>query len=111
MIVVRYFAVARERAGCSTEQLPLAAGTRVGALLEELVRLHPALGPVLPHLRIAVNQAFVALSEPVPEGAEVALIPPVAGGSGDPAFVLLETALSLDAVVKQVSAPGQGGVV
>jgi molybdopterin synthase catalytic subunit len=109
MIVVRYFAVARERAGCTEEELELAAGTTVAALLEQLATRHASLRPVLPHLRVAVNQDFVTLDSNVPDGAEVALIPPVAGGNG--LFLVLDTPLSLDAVVKAVSADGQGGVV
>lgn len=110
-IVVRYFAVARERAGCSEEQVELEPGALVRALLKQLTERHPALSAVLPHLRVAVNHQFVALDEAVPAGAEVALIPPVAGGSGDPAYALLASPLSLDAVVRLVSGPGQGGVV
>ena len=109
MIVVRYFAVARERAGCSEEKVELLPGTTVAALLAQLLVSHPALAAVLPHLRVAVDHQFVGLDEAVPEGAEVALIPPVAGGSG--AFELLSSPLSLDAVVKAVSANGQGAVV
>jgi len=110
-VTVHYFAAARERAGCSSEVVHPEAGARVDGLLQLLCTLHPALKPLLPHLRVAVNHEFVALTEPVPEGAEVALIPPVAGGSGDPNYRLLDTPLSLDAVVQQVSAHGQGGVV
>lgn len=109
LITLRYFAAARERAGCSEEKVALAAGTSVRALLSQLCVAHPALTPLLPHLRVAVNHEFVALDAPVPEAAEVALIPPVAGGSA--AFLVTDSPLSLDAVVKAVSGPGQGGVV
>ncbi len=111
MIVVRYFAAARERAGCSEERLELVAGSAVSSVLTRLTVLHPPLGPLLPHLRVAVNHEFVGLDAPVPEGAEVALIPPVAGGSGEPPFAIRSTPLSLDAVVGAVSGKGQGGVV
>ncbi len=111
LLTVRYFAAARERAGCSQEPIELAAGATVGALLTLLCARHPGLTPLLPHLRVAVNHEFVALDAPVPAAAEVALIPPVAGGSGDPAFLVTASPLSLDAVVRAVSGPGQGGVV
>jgi len=107
VISVRYFAAARERAGVSTEQL--AHVTPLQALIDELVRRHPSLQPLLPHLRFAVNQELASPDSPVPDGAEVALIPPVAGGSG--ALLVTERPLSLDAVVAAVSATGQGGVV
>lgn len=110
-VTVRYFAAARERAGCSEEQVELAEGAQVRALLERLCALHPALTALLPHLRVAVNQEFSSLDGAVPAGAEVALIPPVAGGSGAPQFLVTDAPLSLDAVVRAVSGSGQGGVV
>lgn len=109
MIVVRYFAIARERAGCSEERLALSPGSSVRSVLEQLTLAHPDLSAVVPHLRVAVNQEFVSLEATVAEGDEVALIPPVAGGSG--AFLVLATPLSLEAVVAAVSGNGQGGVV
>ncbi len=63
----------------------------------------------LPHLRVAVNQEFLPLDAPVPDGAEVALVPPVAGGSG--CFRLSETPLTLDEVVQAVGGPERGGLV
>jgi molybdopterin synthase catalytic subunit len=76
---VLYFAAARERAGTAREELEL-AGRTVREVVEQLVALHPALGPLVPHLRVAVNQAFAGPDDAVPAGAELALIPPVAGG-------------------------------
>ncbi len=108
---IRYFAAARERAGCTEEVVALPAGTTGTQLLALLCARHPALVAVVPHLRLAVNQEFVPLSLPIPDGAEIALIPPVAGGSGDPAFVVTAAPLSLDAVVKAVTGKGQGGLV
>jgi molybdopterin converting factor subunit 1 len=76
---VLYFAAARERAGLAREELELSART-VRDALRELVARHPALEPLSPHVRIAVNQAFAQLDDPLPEAGELALIPPVAGG-------------------------------
>jgi molybdopterin converting factor subunit 1 len=109
MITVLFFAAARERAGVSTERLegPLT----VQALLEQLTRLHPGLQPVLPHLRVAVNQEFAAGPDaPVPDGAEVALIPPVAGGSGG-LFKVVDAPLRLQEAIDAVSTPAHGGLV
>lgn len=105
-----YFAAARERVGQAREEreLPGEAWT-VGALLELLAREHPSLAPLLPHLRVAVDQRFVELSSALADGAEVALIPPVAGGSAR--FQVVDRPLVLDEVVRQVAAPGRGGVV
>lgn len=80
MVTLLYFAAAREKAGISSERLELPAGATVGALLEVVRARHPALAEVLPRCRIAVDQAFTGADATVPDGAEVALIPPVAGG-------------------------------
>ncbi len=110
-VTLRYFAAARERAGCSHEQVELSDGAVVQQLLDLLCALHPALTALLPHLRVAVNHEFTALDAPVPPGAEVALIPPVAGGSGTPEFLVTASLLSLDAVVRAVLSTARGAVV
>jgi molybdopterin synthase catalytic subunit len=109
MLKVRYFAAARERAGCSEEALALPSPATVGALLEALAARHAGLAPLLKHLRVAVNQEFRAATDALRDGDEVALIPPVAGGAG--CFHVVDRPLSLQEVVDAVSGPGQGGVV
>ncbi len=109
MVRVRYFAAARERAGCSDETVPVPTPATVEGLLAELVRRHAALAPVLKHCRVAVNQEFRTAADAVSAGDEVALIPPVAGGSG--LYAVVDRPLSLQEVVEAVSGPGQGGVV
>jgi len=109
-ITVLYFAAARERAGTDREDLELAPGLPVRELTAQLAARYPGLGPLLPHLRVAVNQEFVALETVLEDGAEVALIPPVAGGSGG-LFRVLDRPLQLSEVVDAVSAEGMGGVV
>jgi MoaE-MoaD fusion protein len=108
-ITVLYFAAARERAGTSREALEVEPGLTARGLLELLAGRHPSLAPLCAHLRVAVNQEFCAPEDLVPEGAEVALIPPVSGGSGR--CRVMETPLSLDQVVQAVSGEGMGGVV
>ncbi len=107
---VLYFAAARERAGVSSEQVEaLPPPGTVRALLELLGERHPALQPLFPHLRVAVNQSFVELEDVVPEGAEVALIPPVAGGGG--LFRVVERPPTLEEVVEAVKDAARGGLV
>lgn len=79
---VLYFARLRERFGIAEESLDFAGTTaadlvtalqvRGGAWAEEL-----AAGRAF---RIAVNQDIVALDAALPDGAEVAIFPPVTGG-------------------------------
>lgn len=110
IVTVRFFAAARERARRSTLELELPAGAKVSDLTTALLEQIPELAPLLPKLRIAVAEEFASPDDVIPEGAEVALIPPVAGGAGG-LFRLQETPLSLDEVVNSVSAVSQGGLV
>jgi molybdopterin synthase catalytic subunit len=63
------------------------------------------------HLRIAVDQEFAEPKDVVPDGAEVALIPPVAGGAPSGLFRVVDEPLSLTPVVDAVSRVSQGGLV
>src|SRR5689334_18283373 len=109
-VTVLYFASARERAGLSREQLELPAGSpTVAQVLARVAERHPSIQPLLPHLRVAVNQEFARPEDAVPAGAELALIPPVAGGSG--LFKVVDRPLDLNEVVRAVSGDAYGGLV
>jgi MoaE-MoaD fusion protein len=107
-LTVLYFAAAREAAGTGREELEVPDGD-VAALRRALVQRHPALARVLPRCRIALEQELAEDGDPVRDGAEVAVIPPVSGGA--PTFRVVDRPLSLDEVVAAVSGPGRGGVV
>ena len=107
-VEVQYFAAARERAGIDHEQLELDAPT-VAALEKAVALRHPALAPLLPRLRFAVNRAFVPPSASLKEEDEIALIPPVAGGAGR--FFLGAQALSLSTAIEAVAGPEHGAIV
>ncbi|WP_342380978.1 molybdopterin converting factor subunit 1 [Myxococcus stipitatus] len=109
-ITVLYFAAARERAGLARESLPVPEGVTVREVLRLLSVAHPGLAPLLPHLRVAVDQEFVGVDAPVRPGAEVALIPPVAGGSPG-LFRVVDRPLRLEEVVEAVGGESCGGLV
>jgi molybdopterin synthase catalytic subunit len=108
-ITLLYFAAARERVGLAREALELPPGARVADVLRVLAERHPRLAPLLPHLRVAVDQEFAGPEAEVRPGAEVALIPPVAGGSG--LFAVVERPLRLEEVVEAVAGEAYGGLV
>jgi molybdopterin synthase catalytic subunit len=109
-LTVRFFAAARERVKRGELELELPGGSTVRQVLAELVQRYPELESLLPHLRVAVDQEFVALDFLVPPGAEVALIPPVAGGTAG-LFRVVDRALELSEVVAAVHSTSQGGLV
>lgn len=107
-VTVLYFAGAREAAGTARETLEAPPET-VAALRALLLARHPGLARVLPRCRIAVDEEFAADGAALPDGAEVALIPPVSGGAG--LFAVVDRPLELAEVVRAVEGPGRGGVV
>jgi len=108
-----YFAAVRERLKRDGQTAQLPAGTRAGDALKWLAGQHEHLEPLLDHLQVAVNQQVVPRNHLLEEGDEVALLPPVAGGTGHTAarVAVRDEALSLDAVVAAVSHERQGGIV
>jgi molybdopterin synthase catalytic subunit len=79
-ITVRYFAAARDVAGVDVEVVVVDASTTIARLRALLGERHPALARVLRQSRLAVNERFVGDDVVVVAGADVAVIPPVAGG-------------------------------
>jgi molybdopterin synthase catalytic subunit len=77
---VRYFAAARDAAGIDDEAIDVADRCTVADVRALLLRRRPALARVLRQSRLAVDQRFVADDDVVAPDAEVAVIPPVAGG-------------------------------
>ncbi|MFT3692138.1 MAG: molybdopterin converting factor subunit 1 [Kofleriaceae bacterium] len=109
-IRVLYFAVFRERLGRDEDMLELPAGTTVAAALAELARMHEPIARLRTKFRVAVNQEFSDETRVLEDGNELALIPPVAGGSGRH-VLLIDQPLSLDRCVAAVSGPAIGGIV
>lgn len=77
---VLLFAAAREVVGASELGLEVPEGANARGVLDALCALHPSLTAHRRSLRVAVDGAYARDDEPVREGAEVAIIPPVAGG-------------------------------
>jgi len=81
-ITLLYFAAARERTGKGSEIVELPEGATAAEAREAACAAHPALRAVADKLRIAVDQEFASADRKLRDGSEVALIPPVSGGSG-----------------------------
>lgn len=75
------FARARELVGEKKISLRLTPGVRVEELTDIIRAAAPALGALLPHCRLAVDQEFAPAGQEIRPGAVLALIPPVSGGA------------------------------
>jgi len=79
---VRLFAIQRELAGTREVPLELADDADVEDAWVALVERHPVLGPGRASLRFARNGDYADPTTMLADGDEVAMIPPVSGGSG-----------------------------
>lgn len=104
------FATAAEAVGGDEQELELPDGSDVTALRRILATRHPSLLPLLPRLAVAVAGEVARDDTKLAEGVEVALLPPVSGGSG-PLARLTDGPLDIGAVAAAVSGPDRGAVV
>jgi molybdopterin synthase catalytic subunit len=75
------FALYRERAGTGSLMVELPQGATVGDAVSKMRELYPQLAPPSVSIVAAVNTDYVDDSRPLHEGDQIALIPPVSGGS------------------------------
>lgn len=107
------FASAGDALGASEMDLEMPDGSRVADLRERLDQDHPRLAPLWPRLAIAVDGRVVPPEAPLTDGAEVALLPPVSGGTPDQPLraELVDGPIDLNEVLATVSGPSRGAVV
>jgi molybdopterin converting factor subunit 1 len=104
---IRLFAGLRERAGASEVALELPEGARVADALAQLQHLTEGVPVVM-----AVNREYADEQLLLATGDELALIPPVSGGSVGVAHVrVTDEPLMLDPLIERVRDPRAGAVV
>lgn len=104
---IRLFAALRERAGAGEIELELPDGARVSDALAELAPLTNGVPVVM-----AVNQEYAAAEAQLSSGDELALIPPVSGGSVGALHARVRSEpLSLERIVALVRDPRAGAIV
>jgi MoaE-MoaD fusion protein len=106
-VSVRLFAGLRERAGAEVVEVELPEGGRVADVLQRLGEVTAGLPVVM-----AVNQEYAAADTRLTPGDELALIPPVSGGSVGALHVrVTDEPLLLEPLLERVRDPRAGAVV
>jgi molybdopterin synthase catalytic subunit len=82
-IEVLFFGVLKDLLGRSGETVDLPEGSRVREVLFHYAREAPRFEAMVPSLAISVNQEYSGADRALREGDEVALLPPVSGGSAE----------------------------
>jgi len=118
---VLFFGAARETVGSDELAMSIASPATVGTAFEEVITAFPALRQRFGRsLLFAINQEYAPADRQVKEGDELAVFPPVSGGSEDVAeaevhpkdfFELKTEALDVGEVARRVVPPECGATV
>jgi len=103
VVNIRLFAMLRQQAGWRERSLELPAGSSIATAWQELARLHPDLQPSSEFVRFARNGEYAAPTQGLEDGDQLAIIPPVAGGS-DHAEPLLRCELRTEPIEDELLA-------
>lgn len=111
-VSVRLFASYREAAGVGHMALELPSGATARDAIHAVIERHPLVAGGR-HVVIARNREYVDADAPLADGDELALIPPVSGGSTRSRERIHVTGepLSVDEVLDAVRDDGFGGLV
>ncbi len=119
-IEIRLFATLKDRAQSDRIRVTLPSDpTTVVALLDAVGADYPTLAPALRSALVAVNRSFAGPDTPVRSADEVALFPPVSGGSRPDSaalpyptyFAVTAEPLDVEAIHARLTGPEIGAVV
>ncbi len=108
-INVLFFGILRDLAGRGSEALNLPDGATVASLLAHYESQIPRLKPYLPAVAVAVNEEYAARQRPLRDRDDVALLPPVSGGSVRRAELVCAR-IDAQQVVSAIQRPEDGAI-
>jgi molybdopterin converting factor subunit 1 len=113
-VTVLFFATIRELTGTRQISLDLPDGASVADAKDILIEKYPSLKLALDTTVVAVNREFSPDEVPLPQGAEIAIFPPVSGGSSSQAelqptiVAITEAEIDLNQLLAQITLPATG---
>jgi molybdopterin synthase catalytic subunit len=115
-IRVLFFGVLKELVGRSSETIELPEGARVEAVLRHYSRQAPRFQAMLPALALSVNQEYSSADWVLRPGDEVALLPPVSGGTPESGSAqdevhIVREPIAAQAVIEKLKMPEDGAAV
>jgi len=111
-IKVSFFATLKDLMGMKETILEVEGNTNVRELKEMLVLRYPNIEAAIKTALIAVNREFAFDEDTLPEGAEVAIFPPVSGGETEPldVFQVTEQEFDISGLISKIITPNTGAV-
>lgn len=108
-VKILFFATLKEKAGTAQAELDLPERASVAVLKKLLFERFPNLPTSSSSVLVAVNKEYAFDKDEIPAGAEIALFPPVSGGSVAPTvFSITEAELDLNTLLAQITLPSTG---
>ncbi|MEK7312484.1 MAG: molybdenum cofactor biosynthesis protein MoaE [Chloroflexota bacterium] len=116
-VSILFFATLKDRAKTNRVELTLPEGASISHLKAEVASRFPDVAPALPTCIASRNHEFATDAEPLLDGDEVGLFPPVSGGATHPTtqppnhptiFRITSDALDLDSLVASITLPSTG---
>lgn len=110
-VKVLFFANLREKAGVKEIELELSGDLRVAEFKKAMAETYPALRESMPTVLVSVNKEYAFDEDMIPEGAEIALFPPVSGGTDAESptiFMITNDELDLNQILSQITLPSTG---
>jgi molybdopterin converting factor subunit 1 len=110
---VLFFGAARDAAGHEELELSLSSPANLASALAQLLADYPALARFGNSLLLAVNQEYALSDREISDGDELAVLPPVSGGSlrAHDVFELTTDPIDVGAVARRVVLPECGATV
>lgn len=79
-IKLLFFATLRDKTGMRETDFEVPAGTTIDGLKQLLESRFHGLAPTLETAVMSINREFAFNTDVIPDGAEIAIFPPVSGG-------------------------------
>jgi molybdopterin converting factor subunit 1 len=112
---IRLFATLKDRAGQNRISTTLPESATVQHMLHKIAADYPQLAEALNTSLVAINHAFASTETVIHDGDEIAIFPPVSGGSHElphpTHFAVTTDELDLNAIQARLTQPDIGAIV
>jgi MoaE-MoaD fusion protein len=111
---VLFFGILKELVGTSSEVVELADRASIRDLLAHYERKNPRLKDMLPSTAVALNQQYADVDSQLKADDEIALLPPVSGGStgsASPHTSIVRVPIDTDGTVRRLKRGEDGAVL
>ena len=106
---VLFFGMLKDWMGRTSDSLSLPDNARLGDVVAHYAALVPRIRDLAASIAMSVNQEYAPLDQQLHPGDEVALLPPVSGGSGRASIV--REVIDSQAILQRIKRPEDGAVV